>query len=99
MPLVEFIAVRLRELRAQSGLTQEQVAALLGADTRWYQRLELGAKDMRVSTVDRVAAVYGLSATEFLAEKSPQTKVASPTPAAPHKPRRATRRRTLPPQS
>ncbi len=88
MPLVEFIAARLRELRARCGLTQEQVAALLGADTRWYQRLELGAKDVRVSTVDRLAAVYGLSATEFLAEKVPLAKVQPLASPAPHKPRK-----------
>ena len=96
MPLNEFIAARLRELRAQSGMTQEQVAARLGADTRWYQRLELGAKDVRVSTVDRLAAVYGLSGTEFLAEKVPKTKVTPLMPTAPHKPRKAAKRRIVP---
>lgn len=99
MLLAEFIAARLRELRAQSGLTQEQVAALLEADTRWYQRLELGAKDVRVSTVDRLAAVYGLTATEFLAERVPKTKVLLLTPTAPHKPRKTAKRRTIPPRS
>ena len=98
MPLVEFIAARLRELRARCGLTQEQVAALLGADTRWYQRLELGAKDVRVSTVDRLAAAYGLSVVEFLAEEVPAVKVKPPAPTAPHKPRRAVKRRTITPQ-
>ena len=98
MPLAEFIAARLRALRAQSGLTQEQVAALLDADTRWYQRLELGAKDVRVSTVDRVAAVYGLSGAEFLAEKVPKTKVALLIPTAPHKPRKLAKQRTTIPR-
>lgn len=98
MPLVEFIAARLRELRAQSGLTQEQVAALLDADTRWYQRLELGSKDVRVSTVDRLAAVYGLTTVEFLAEKTPKTKVLPLPPAAPHKPRKAAKRQVVPPR-
>ena len=97
--MAEFIAARLRALRAQSELTQEQVAALLGADTRWYQRLELGAKDVRVSTVDRLAAIYGLSAVEFLAEETPKTKVIPLRPAAPHKPRRTVKQRTIPPRS
>lgn len=90
MPLVEFIASRLRELRARHGLTQEQVAALLDADLRWYQRIEWGAKDVRVSTVDRLAAVYGITAVEFLASNVPKTKVHPPAPPAPHKPRRTT---------
>lgn len=96
MPLAEFIGVRLRELRADCGLTQEQVASALGADTRWYQRLELAAKDVRVSTIDRLAAVYGLSAVEFLAEKMPKMKVIPPPLAAPHKPRKAAGRRATP---
>ena len=92
MPLVEFIASRLRELRARHGLTQEQVAALLDADLRWYQRIELGAKDVRVSTVDRLAAIFGVTAAEFLASNAPKTKVHPPAPTAPHKPRKAAKR-------
>ena len=93
MPLIEFIVSRLRELRTRHGLTQEQVAALLDADLRWYQRIELGAKDVRVSTVDRLAAVFGVSAPEFLALHPPKTKVQPPAPPAPHKPRRAATQR------
>ncbi len=93
MPLVDFIASRLRELRALHGLTQEQVAALLDADLRWYQRIEWSAKDVRVSTVDRLAAVFGVSAVEFLASDAPKTKVHLPAPTAPHKPRRAAKRK------
>ena len=91
--LVEFIASRLRELRARHGLTQEQVAALLDADLRWYQRIELSAKDVRVSTVDRLAAAFGITAVEFLASHAPKTKVQPPAPTAPHQPRRAVKRK------
>ena len=91
MPLVVFIASRLRELRARHGLTQEQVAALLDADLRWYQRIEWSTKDVRVSTVDRLAAVFGVTAVEFLALNAPMTKVHPPAPTAPHKPRRTTK--------
>ncbi len=96
MPLAEFIAARLRELRARHGLTQEQVAALLDADVRWYQRLELSAKDLRVSTVDRLAAVFGLTVVQFLAAEVPKSEVRPPAPTAPHKPRRASRKLSVP---
>ena len=99
MPLAEFIAARLRKLRAQCGLTQEQPAALLGADARWYQRLERCEKDVRVSTVDRLAAAFGLTAVEFLAAHTPKAKLAQPSPAAPHKPRRTTKRRRTTPRT
>lgn len=92
MPLVEFIAARLRELRAHHGLTQEQVAALLDTDLKWYQRVEWCAKDVRASSIDRMAAVFGLTATEFLAAELPETKVPRTTASAPHKPRRASKK-------
>ena len=89
MPLIEFVAARLKELRARHGMTQEQVAVLLDTDLKWYQRVEWSAKDLRASTIDRLAAIYGLSAVEFLAVEVPQTKVRPPAPTAPHKPRKA----------
>ena len=71
MLLIEFVAARLKELRARHGLTQEQVAALLDTDLKWYQRVEWRVKDLRASTIDRLAAIYGLTATEFLAQELP----------------------------
>ena len=87
MSLLEFIAARVRELRKRHGLTQEQVAALLGTDLKWYQRVEWCAKDVRASTIERLAKVFGVTAIEFLAVNPPETKVVS-APAAPHRPRR-----------
>ena len=92
MLLVQFVASRLRDLRAKHKMTQEQMAALLEADVKWYQRLEWGAKDLRASTIDRLAAVFGLTAAEFLAERMPNTKVKASIATAPHKPRKSTRR-------
>jgi hypothetical protein len=50
--------------------------------------VELRQKDIRASTIDRLAAVYGVSSVEFLAEKLPATKVAVRPASTPHKPRR-----------
>jgi transcriptional regulator with XRE-family HTH domain len=68
-------------------LTQEQVALLLGTDLKWYQRVEWRKKDVRASTIERLAAVFGISALEFLSKEPPKTKVTSHPPGAPHKPR------------
>jgi transcriptional regulator with XRE-family HTH domain len=89
----QFVAARLRELRARHGLTQEQVAVLLGTDVKWYQRIELSAKDVRASTIDRLADVFGLSAVQFLAGKLPETNIRRTAPTAPHKPRKASNRK------
>jgi transcriptional regulator with XRE-family HTH domain len=85
VPLREFIAARLRELRRQHDLTQEQMAALLGADVKWYQRLEWAEKDLRASTVDRLAALFGIDALAFLSGKLPKTIRPEKVPSAPHR--------------
>jgi transcriptional regulator with XRE-family HTH domain len=61
LPLLEFIAARLRELRRKHDLTQEQVALLLETDLKWYQRVEWRKKDVRASTIERLAAVFGVT--------------------------------------
>jgi transcriptional regulator with XRE-family HTH domain len=85
--LLEFIASRLLELRGRHNLTQEQMASLLGADVKWYQRIEWKDKDIRASTVDRLAAVFGISTVAFLAEELPETSVKAPQ-NAPHRPKK-----------
>jgi len=82
--LLEFIASRLRELRQKHRLTQEQMASLLGTDVKWYQRIEWSQKDVRASTIERLAAVFGVSPIEFMAEQIPETHVKAPQ-KAPHR--------------
>ena len=77
MSLVEFVSARLRELRARHDLTQEQMAHLLDTDVKWYQRVEWCDKDLRASSIDRLAAVFGLTATQFLAADLPDTVMRS----------------------
>ena len=86
--LLKFIAFRLRELRKRHDLTQEQMAFLLGTDVKWYQRIEWCAKDVRASTIDRLAAVFGVSTVEFLAEQIPKTRVNATPQKAPHRPKK-----------
>ena len=82
----------MRELRTRHELTQEQVATLLESDLKWYQRIEWCAKDLRASTIDRLAAVFGVTAAEFLGNEIPPTKVRRPGPGKPRKPRPASQR-------
>ena len=96
--LLQFIAESLRELRRKHGLTQEQTAALLKTDMRWYQRVEAGQKDIRATTIDRLGAVFGISGVEFLFQKLPETKIAERIQPAPHRPKTkpALRKRSSP---
>jgi predicted transcriptional regulator len=92
--LIQFIAARLRELRAKHSLTQEQVAVLLGTDLKWYQRVEWCKKDVRATTIERLATIFGISVVEFLDKDLPSgTKVKLRAAGAPHKPRKTKTRR------
>ena len=85
MPILQFLAARLKDLRRRHELTQEQVATLLSADLRWYQRIEAGEKDIRATTFDRLASIFGVSATELLSESMPDSKIAVSPQKAPHR--------------
>ncbi len=67
MALVGLIALRLRELRARHGLTQEEAAQLIGMDMKFYQLLESGRKkQVWLETVERLASPYGLEAWQLI---------------------------------
>ena len=58
---------RLKQLRKQKGLTQEQVAEKSGFSVKYYQMLESGKRpDMRLSTIERLATAFGISPADLL---------------------------------
>ena len=67
---------RLKELRKRHGLTQEQFSELAGFGYKYYQSLEGGRKrEVRLSTLERVARAYSIEVFELLAPESPKTKL------------------------
>jgi transcriptional regulator with XRE-family HTH domain len=67
---------RLLELRNKHNLTQEQFSELSGMSYKYYQALEAGRKrEVRLSTLERVARAYGVEVYELLSPKPPKTKV------------------------
>lgn len=60
------LAERLRALRKQKMLTQEKAASLIGCDYKYYQRLEAGAKDVRLSMIERIAKAFDMKASILL---------------------------------
>jgi HTH-type transcriptional regulator/antitoxin HipB len=53
------IGVVLRNLRLRQGMTQDELARRLRTKKSVISRMENHAEDVRVSTLERVAAVYG----------------------------------------
>lgn len=79
------LLTRLRQLREAHGLTQEAFAELSGISYKYYQAVEAGRKrDLRLSTLERLAHAYGLEVWQLLAPRSPLVKLAKrpPTPRA-----------------
>lgn len=62
---------RLKQLRKDAGLTQEQFAERAGMSYKYYQQVEAGRKrDLRLSTVERLARAHRLEPSELLAKDS-----------------------------
>ena len=66
---------RLRDLREAHGLTQEAFAEMAGISYKYYQAVEAGRKrELRLSTLERLARAYGIDVWELLAPPMPIAK-------------------------
>jgi transcriptional regulator with XRE-family HTH domain len=67
---------RLRELRKAHDLTQEAFAEFAGFNYKYYQAVEAGRKkELRISTLEKLAAPYGIEVWELLAPQMPKTRL------------------------
>ena len=58
----------LRALRKRAGMTQEQVAELLGVDPTFLGRLERGQRGAHWRTIRRILAAVDASVSDFAGE-------------------------------
>jgi len=65
---------RLKQLRAESGLTQEQVAAKLSIAYRNYQRLEAKDNTPNFANLVQIANFFGVS-MDYLAGRTDKREV------------------------
>lgn len=76
------LLLHLRALRAKSGLTQEQLAEKAEISYKYYQAIEEGRKkDLRLSTLIKLAKAYDLTVSRLLETPSKLP----PSPKAPQK--------------
>jgi len=54
------------ELRQERGLTQEELAGVLGVAARYVQMMEAGDQNVTLKTVERVAEGLDVPASELL---------------------------------
>lgn len=66
---------RLRVLREMHSLSQEAFAEMSGISYKYYQAVEAGRKrELRLSTLERLARAYGIEVWQLLAPEIPVTK-------------------------
>lgn len=70
-----FLVRRLKELRKAHALTQEAFAERAGFGYKYYQAVEGGRKrELRLSTLERLAGAYGIEVWELLAPSMPEIR-------------------------
>lgn len=81
-----FLGAQFRALRKRHGLTQEEAARLTSTDYKYWQLLEAGRKDLRLTTLEKIAATFGLEARQLFAGELPASALTGKTIAPPHRP-------------
>lgn len=61
----KLIGARIKELRKRAGLTQEQLAELVGLDARHLSRLEVGRHFPSLISLERIASALNVALVEF----------------------------------
>ena len=70
---LEKLCHRLKEMRLQCGLTQEEFAQISGLGYKFYQQIESGRKkQIWLETVQRLASAYSLETWQLLAPELPE---------------------------
>jgi len=66
MEILKTMAVRIRKLREQNGLTQKKMAELLGCTPNHYQKIEYGRVNIPTTTLAFLADYFNVSADYLL---------------------------------
>lgn len=65
-PYLSALGIQIRQLRLARGWNQDEFAARAGMHRTHPTKLENGALDLRLSTLRRVAGVFGVSVSALL---------------------------------
>lgn len=60
--------LRLKELRKESKITQEQLAKYLNVDQSLVTKLENGSRSLNVSLIDKICSLFGCTEEYLLGE-------------------------------
>ena len=74
---MEYYVQKLRDLREDADMTQQQVAEVLGTSQTMYARYERGANELPIRHLIRLCALYQVSADYILGIKKPSQKISN----------------------
>lgn len=63
--ITEKIGNRIRELRKETGLSQEKFAAKIGMDRTYFASVELGKRNISIINLERIAEGLNVSLSEL----------------------------------
>lgn len=63
--ITEKIGKRIRELRKETGLSQEKFAAKIGMDRTYYASVELGKRNISIINLEKIAQGLGMSLADM----------------------------------
>lgn len=59
------LGIRIRELRSQTGLSQEKFALHIGMDRTYYASVEAGKRNISICNIKKIADGLGVSLSEL----------------------------------
>ena len=63
--VTEKIGKRIRELRKETGMSQEKFAAKIGMDRTYYASVELGKRNISIINLEKIAQGLGMSLADM----------------------------------
>jgi transcriptional regulator with XRE-family HTH domain len=78
--LEEVVRRRIRELRAERGLTQEQLCERAGISIDAVSRIEGGTRVPTLDTIERLARAFSVAPVTFLGDKGSVVSEPGPSP-------------------
>jgi transcriptional regulator with XRE-family HTH domain len=69
---VSAFARRLRRIRLERGLSQEQLASLAGLDRTYVSSCEAGRRNATIRTIDRLSTALGIDPAALVSDRFPR---------------------------
>ena len=63
--ITERVGNRIRELRSQTGLSQEKFALKIGMDRTYFASVELGKRNIALKNIEKIANGLGITLSEL----------------------------------